>query len=59
MSEKAIINARSRLNVTNAALCEAPNDENICPELTELEGVYVNNTSDDCDVFATCQLVRH
>jgi hypothetical protein len=40
--------------VTNTTLCEAPNDDNICPDLTELEGVYVDDPPADCDVFATC-----
>ena len=41
--------------VTNATLCEAPNDDNICPADTDLENVYVNNPPDDCDIFETCQ----
>jgi hypothetical protein len=40
--------------VTNSTLCEAPNDDNICPADTELAGVYVDDVPADCDVFATC-----
>ena len=40
--------------VTNATLCEAPNDDNICPALTDLEGVYVEDPTTDCNIFATC-----
>ena len=41
-------------NVTDPLLCEAPNDANVCPALTDLEGVYANNTDTDCNIFATC-----
>ena len=40
--------------VTDPLLCEAPNDDNICPANTDLEGVYVNNSPEDCNIFATC-----
>ena len=40
-------------NVTDLILCEAPNDANICEEDTDLEGVFVNNTSTDCDLANT------
>ena len=40
--------------VTDPLLCEAPNDANVCPALTDLEGVYANNTDTDCNIFATC-----
>ncbi len=40
--------------VTNATLCEAPNDDNICPAFTDLEGVYVEDPTTDCTIFATC-----
>ena len=36
--------------VTNATLCEAPNDDNICPALTDLEGVYVEDPTTDCNL---------
>jgi hypothetical protein len=32
-------------NVTDIRLCEAPTSFNICPEGTDLEGAYVNNTA--------------
>ena len=38
------------LNVTAAPLCEAPNNNNICDEGTNLEGVFVNNTATDCEL---------
>ena len=38
------------LNVTALPLCEAPNNANICGIGTDLEGVFVNNTSTDCDL---------
>ena len=41
------------INVTDLILCEAPNDANICEEGTDLEGVFVNNTSTDCDLANT------
>ena len=37
-------------NVTDLRLCDAPNDANICPDETDLGGVYVNNTATDCDL---------
>ncbi len=40
--------------VTNATLCEAPNDDNICPAGTNLEGVYVEDPTTDCTIFAIC-----
>jgi hypothetical protein len=40
--------------VTDLDLCQAPNDANICPDDSDLGGVYANNTSTDCDIFATC-----
>src|SRR5215211_9515158 len=42
-------------NVTDLRLCEAPNDANICPAGTDLEGVYVTDPTTECDIFATCQ----
>jgi hypothetical protein len=36
--------------VTDLRLCEAPNDDNICPEGTDLEGVYVKDPTSDCDI---------
>jgi len=36
--------------VTDLALCEAPNTANICPDTTDLAGVYVNSTATDCDI---------
>jgi len=41
-------------NVTDLRLCEAPNDANICPAGTDLEGVYVTDPTTECDIFATC-----
>ncbi|MDF2736659.1 MAG: hypothetical protein K0S93_515 [Nitrososphaeraceae archaeon] len=40
------------LNVTALPLCEAPNNDNICPEDTDLAGVFVNDTATDCDFDA-------
>jgi hypothetical protein len=40
------------LNVTALPLCEAPNNDNICGEDTALAGVFVNDTSTDCDLDA-------
>ena len=31
-------------------MCQAPNDANICPNDTDLAGVYANNTITDCDL---------
>src|SRR5215211_7527115 len=42
-------------NVTDLRLCEAPNDANICPAGTDLEGVYVTDPATECDIFAICE----
>src|SRR5215211_319261 len=42
-------------NVTDLRLCEAPNDANICPAATDLEGVYVTDPATECDIFAICE----
>ena len=39
-------------NVTDLRLCEAPTSPNICPIGTDLEGVFVNSTMNDCDFDA-------
>jgi len=36
--------------VTNTTLCEAPNNDNICPLNTDLEGAFVDDPATDCDV---------
>ena len=36
--------------VTDIRLCQAPNDANKCPAETDLEGVYVNDITTDCDL---------
>ena len=41
-------------NVTDLRLCQATNDANLCPALTDLEGVYVEDPTTDCNIFATC-----
>src|SRR5215208_4176288 len=40
-------------NVTDVRLCQAPNNANICAQGTDLPGVFVNNTSTDCDINNT------
>ena len=40
--------------ITDPVLYEAPNDDNICPAGTDLEGVYVTDPTTDCNIFATC-----
>ena len=40
--------------VTDEKLCQAPNDNNKCPQDTDLEGVYVMDVLSDCNIFATC-----
>ena len=36
--------------VLDLALCEAPDDDNLCAADTDLAGVYVNNPEEDCDI---------
>ncbi|MGD1838895.1 MAG: hypothetical protein ACPKPY_12670, partial [Nitrososphaeraceae archaeon] len=40
--------------VTDDDLCQAPNDNNKCPQNTDLAGVFVMNTDTDCDIYETC-----
>jgi hypothetical protein len=40
--------------VTDPLLCQAPNDNNICGDGTDLEGVYVTDPTTQCNIFATC-----
>ena len=40
--------------VTDAQLCQAPNDANKCADDTDLLGVYVMDVLSDCNIFATC-----
>ena len=40
--------------VTDELLCQAPNSENKCPTNTDLDGVYVMDTTTDCNIYETC-----
>ena len=40
--------------VTDATLCEAPTSPNICPDGTDLAGVYVEDQPEDCNIFDIC-----